>query len=430
MKRYSIIDKGFIIEANSITYLVISNKIFTQNTDAVMVLRVTTAHEDYFNIILDKDSLSKETVNILSLECIKKQSINSILGVIDEDIIYKIQDRLSILLSMPDSLSTSDIEELKDAFKKTEVNQIEDKEINSTEGKEGESAETNIKSESIETSKDIVKFDNTSKAESSYKADKLLREIRKVASTKKEDKKSSNKVLNATADTSGKTDEEIVNDILGILDGTQSRSTSGTEKENTEVKNSEVENTEVENTEAELHPEFFVNGSHRWTEELLLQLLKDRDTKPREEVLKKWHFKSPLAMSQAIYLQRKKFGLTPEKTCNEWTEEKAKEFIEYWQEHTSAETAKKFNLKDYLGVSVTVNRLSKQYNIPLVSKIRRWSKEDVDELFKDYATMPISALCAKWQINSKNTLINNIRRFSKQYGIEIPEKFNSSKDNS
>ena len=165
------------------------------------------------------------------------------------------------------------------------------------------------------------------------------------------------------------------------------------------------------------------NKSIKWVEEKARELIEYYTNHTVEETSIKFQI-APQSVSSLIRHLSKRYHISVENKSIKWTEEKARELIEYYTNHTVEETAEKYQTTPhYIGTMVSI--LSKKYNIPFVKKKAgrkiKWTEEKAKELIEYYSSHTAKETADKYQL-AFNSAGQIVRRLSKKYNIPVEKK--------
>ena len=176
-------------------------------------------------------------------------------------------------------------------------------------------------------------------------------------------------------------------------------------------------------TVARLSKKYNISNTKRneWTEEKAREFIEYYTNHTAEETAEKYQISISYVHSAVTQLS-KKYNISKDRKAHaiKWTEEKAKELIEYYNSHTAEETAEKYQLT-VKSVIVIVDTLSKKYNIFKIDKRNRWTEEKARELIEYYSSHTAKQTAEKYQLTISHMRIV-VTRLSKKYNISKDRK--------
>jgi len=93
--------------------------------------------------------------------------------------------------------------------------------------------------------------------------------------------------------------------------------------------------------------------------------------------------------------------------------------MEFYLSHSTEETAEKYEFLSKKSISGTFSRLSKMYNIRMERKRVKckWSEEKAKELIEFYLSHSTEETMKRYNFSSKNNVYRAINRLTKKYNI-------------
>lgn len=159
----------------------------------------------------------------------------------------------------------------------------------------------------------------------------------------------------------------------------------------------------------------------KWDEEKARELVNFYVTHTAKETAEKYEYSSINSLYHALYIVSDKYNIPRNRKKNyyKWTEEKAKEFMEFYLSHSTEETAEKYEFLSKKSISGTFSRLSKMYNIRMERKRVKckWTEEKAKELIGFYLSHSTEETMKRYNFSSKNNVYRAINRLSKKYNI-------------
>ena len=158
----------------------------------------------------------------------------------------------------------------------------------------------------------------------------------------------------------------------------------------------------------------------KWTEEKTRELIDYYNSHTAEETAEKYQISSIYIRTTVSHLSKKYNISKDRKDTTKWTEEKAREFIEFYNNHSVKETAKKYQIGEK-SIRAIANRLSKKYNISMPRRVNRWTEEKARELIDYYNSHTPEETAEKYQ-TTEGTVMSTSYRLSRRYNIPINRK--------
>ena len=161
----------------------------------------------------------------------------------------------------------------------------------------------------------------------------------------------------------------------------------------------------------------------KWTEEKARELIEYYSSHTAKETAEKYQIANSHIHSAVNHFS-KKYNISKDiKDTTKWTKEKARELIKYYNSHTTKETAEKYQMSIRSIMSI-VNRLSKKYNIPWIKKKDgkiEWTEEKAREFIEYYSFHTAKETSMEYQL-AIGTVSGTCHRLSKKYNIPIEKK--------
>ena len=179
----------------------------------------------------------------------------------------------------------------------------------------------------------------------------------------------------------------------------------------------------------ELHKRFDISKERKlkWDEEKARELVNFYATHTAKEVAEKYEFSTADVAKNLVYELSEKYNIPRDRKKNyrKWTEEKARELIEFYLSHSSEETAEKYGFPSK-SISSTLSRLSKRYNIPMERKRKtvkcKWTEEKAKELISFYEAHTAKETAEKYGFISAGCISPIVNRLSEKYNIPVDRK--------
>lgn len=155
-----------------------------------------------------------------------------------------------------------------------------------------------------------------------------------------------------------------------------------------------------------------------WTKEEAEKLINYYKTHSINESIERYGYASANSLRRTISELRKRFGIPKERKFK-WDEEKARELVNFYATHTAKETAEKYEFLSKKSISGTFSRLSKLYNIRMERKTVKckWTEEKAKELIEFYLSHSTEETMKRYNFSSKGNVYRTINRLSKKYNI-------------
>lgn len=135
----------------------------------------------------------------------------------------------------------------------------------------------------------------------------------------------------------------------------------------------------------------------------------------KEETAEKFGISNLRTCGEMVRILSKKYNISRNNQRRFWTEDNAKELIEYYNNHTVEETAEKFSLSAD-SVQPTISRLRKRFAIPKKRRVK-WTEEKAREFIEFYKLHSIEKTMKRYNFSRRNSVYRVINRLSKKYNI-------------
>lgn len=155
-----------------------------------------------------------------------------------------------------------------------------------------------------------------------------------------------------------------------------------------------------------------------WTKEEAEKLINYYKTHSINETIERYGYASANSLRRTISELRKRFDIPKERKFK-WDEEKARELVNFYATHTAKETAEKYEYSSINSLYHALYIVSDKYNIPRNRKKNyyKWTEETAKEFMEFYLSHSTEETMKRYNFSSKNNVYRAINRLSKKYNI-------------
>lgn len=411
MKFYSKAKRGNIVtfKDSKNSFLIISDDMFISKTGLVIALAIKVSNVgDFFNVRIDDEN---NVINLYETFIHSVDKIDTLLGVMDDSVLQVVDKRLALLSGLVnwDNDALAEFSKIHSNKKKSK------KSVNITQ-------KGNTNTYTLYEDGKVVKEDNM---------DNLIKKSdtnQKVS--EEENKKKSDTVIDMKRDIVGRSEDDVISDILNVLDDgkvkvdstvVEDNSSKGV-KDNTVVISDDdldkiIEDIFNYNEGVSSENDDVDNVADSVVDDILGVLFEGEKSVKESEASVEEVAGVETVNKEGVILREKNKA---------WTEEVAKQYVVDYGKLWSSELCEKYGLQSFKSIKPTLYKLCKQFGLKRENTALRrhgkFTKEVALDLIHDYDSLPVEEVMEKWGYIQKNSLINAIHNLCNKYGIQRQKK--------